>query len=478
MFVSQNFFDSETLPPVIIVGSGPAGMTLGCSLLEKKIPCLILEAGDRDYESDIQDDYIGETSGDIYHSLDITRLRQFGGSSNHWSGWCRPLDAWDFDPVPSLGIPGWPIRKSDLDPYSAKANEILEIPSPIDQRVSDSIFESRFVRSPPVRFGEKYEGLVRTSKYLNVALRTAVTAMYAEDGRIVSLEFVDSSGSVRRISPKFVVLACGGIENSRLLLWSNFVSSQRVVAQPGSLGRYWMEHPHEVVGRVSLSRLIHQRQLPSDLFSVSVTADRLVKHGALNASIRLPYPRDLGLKQRIRKGFCELDPELLELVSSTFGTTARCTDQPLKAVWEQAPDFGNRVALSETSRDSFGKPRSHLIWRKTAQDYRTARVAFELVATHIVRTGAGVVWAAPHLIKLGEYPEDGEIGGHHHMGGTRMSNSAEHGVVDANLKIHGTSNGYVAGSSVFVRGGHANPTYTIVQLSLRLSDHLATKLSS
>ena len=478
MFVDPDFFLSENLPEVVVVGSGPAGMSLGISLADKKIPCLILEAGEREYQPDIQDDYSGEVSGDEYFDLDVTRLRQFGGSSNHWGGWCRPLDDWDFDPVPNLGVPGWPIGKKDLNPYSAKANEILEVTSPVDQTLSETLFEAQIVHSPPVLFSEKYESLVATSKYLSVALGTAVTAMHAEDGQIVKLELVDANGVKRSISPKFVVLACGGIENSRLLLWSNSVSSQRVVAQPNALGRYWMEHPHENVGSADLSRLIHKNPLQKDLFSVSVSPERLIEHNALNAAVRLRYTRDNGLKERLKRELCNIEPELLDLSNSIAGTNANCPSQPVKVVWEQAPDPDNRVVLSENFKDSFGNPSSHLMWRKTAQDYRTARVAFEMVATYIVGTGAGMVRADPHLVEMGGYPETSEIAGHHHMGGTRMSNSPTEGVVDSNLKIYGISNAYIAGSSVFVRGGHANPTYTIVQLSLRLADHLATRLGT
>jgi choline dehydrogenase-like flavoprotein len=67
-------------------------------------------------------------------------------------------------------------------------------------------------------------------------------------------------------------------------------------------------------------------------------------------------------------------------------------------------------------------------------------------------------------------------GGNHHMGTTRMSADPKRGVVDANLKIHTLENLYVGGSSVFATSGHANPTYTIVQLVLRLGDHLAERL--
>ena len=54
-----------------------------------------------------------------------------------------------------------------------------------------------------------------------------------------------------------------------------------------------------------------------------------------------------------------------------------------------------------------------------------------------------------------------------------MATSPELGVVDANCKVFGTENLYVAGSSVFPTGGHANPTLTIVALAIRLGEHLA-----
>ena len=65
------------------------------------------------------------------------------------------------------------------------------------------------------------------------------------------------------------------------------------------------------------------------------------------------------------------------------------------------------------------------------------------------------------------------IGGYHHMGTTRMGADAAQSVVDANLKVHGLANLYMAGSSVFPTGGWVNPTLTILALSFRLADHLA-----
>jgi choline dehydrogenase-like flavoprotein len=59
---------------------------------------------------------------------------------------------------------------------------------------------------------------------------------------------------------------------------------------------------------------------------------------------------------------------------------------------------------------------------------------------------------------------------------TRMSDDPRQGVVDRDCRVHGIANLYVGGSSVFASVGYANPTYSIVQLALRLGDHIGDEL--
>lgn len=64
------------------------------------------------------------------------------------------------------------------------------------------------------------------------------------------------------------------------------------------------------------------------------------------------------------------------------------------------------------------------------------------------------------------------------MGTTRMSDDPKTGVVNGDCRVHECNNLYVAGSSVFATVGWANPTLTIVGLSLRLSEHLKVRLDT
>jgi len=53
-----------------------------------------------------------------------------------------------------------------------------------------------------------------------------------------------------------------------------------------------------------------------------------------------------------------------------------------------------------------------------------------------------------------------------------MATDPSRGVVDANCRVFGTDNLFIATSSTFPTPSFANPVLSIVALSLRLADHL------
>jgi len=141
---------------------------------------------------------------------------------------------------------------------------------------------------------------------------------------------------------------------------------------------------------------------------------------------------------------------------------------------EQAPNPNSRVLLSN-ELDRLGKPRVQLDWRMTALDALTLRRFTEILALEFGRSGHG-------RIMITNDDDDDKLlagvgGDWHHMGTTRMHLDPKQGVVDADCRIHGIANLFIAGSSVFPTGGHSVPTLTIVAMSLRLADHLKSTLS-
>jgi glycine/D-amino acid oxidase-like deaminating enzyme len=113
---------------VCVIGAGPAGITLARRLADAGAEVALMEAGALEITAESQEIYEGEIAGLDYFPLDAARLRFFGGTSNHWGGWCRALDAHDFDPKPFNDLSGWPIGRIDLDPHRAEADRILDLP--------------------------------------------------------------------------------------------------------------------------------------------------------------------------------------------------------------------------------------------------------------------------------------------------------------------------------------------------------------
>src|SRR5262245_41702597 len=97
-----------------VIGAGPAGITCARALAAKNRRVLLIEGGEREASEQSQTLYEGETEGDRYFQLEAARLRYFGGTSNHWAGWCRPLEAFDFEGKTPQRVGRWPIGRSDI----------------------------------------------------------------------------------------------------------------------------------------------------------------------------------------------------------------------------------------------------------------------------------------------------------------------------------------------------------------------------
>jgi choline dehydrogenase-like flavoprotein len=456
-------------PAVCIIGSGPAGISLALQLEKHKIPCLIVEAGGLNYSPESQDAYKGQTIGDKYIGLDLARLRYFGGTSGHWEGWCRPLDAVDFEARVGIKNSGWPIKKKDLDPYSKETESILEIESfPEDIPVNDDLKEVFFNFSPPVRFGDKYQQHIKKSSLIRLLINSPLKDIVPINGKISHINLHSKNKDVQKVSAKHFVLCTGGIENSRILLWSNQLHNGGVVPDAQALGNYWMEHPAYGVADTVLFSFTKMRKKGGMRF-YAPSEDYLRKHNIGNFGLRLLSGENL-VKALIKDGIC-IAPKLFEPLARKVSSELVC-NAALRLTWEQIPVSTNRIELND-EKDATGMPRVNLFWEKQDQDRLSAETAVKLFGTYLAKQDIGRVKVISWLADGKAYPDDDEILSFHHMGGTRMASTPKEGVVDANCKVFGVENLFIGGSSVFPTGGHTNPTYTIVQLALRLGDHIA-----
>jgi choline dehydrogenase-like flavoprotein len=473
--VQISFSDAAQITDIeyCIIGTGPAGLTCALTLAAAGRKVFVAEAGGEDISANSQDLYQGEVIGDPYFSLDTCRLRYFGGTSNHWNGWCRRLDEVDFRGKGHKKIGKWPISKPDLDPYFANAASILEIsPFAEDMELDDTgLKQIAFSLSPPVRFSQKYSEKVRRVQNLALCLNCSFLHFELDGGVVQHAVFSNPSGAFAKVKAKVFVLSAGGIENCRLLAWTNILTGGELVKESKThLGAYWTEHPHFSLGDAIVQRDWRFRSGLAGTQFFAPTEEFMDNNGTLNCGLRLTVNPDPEQGKKLVQDLVLAAPRIAKWVCSNYDSGTLCA-ATLRGAWEQEPTAGNRVSLS-SDKDRFGIPKAILYWRKNDRDLATAKKTAETLGAYLAKNNFGRLRLRDWLLQEGPWPEDDELGGNHHMGGTRMGERPSEAVVDSNLRLFHCSNAYVLGSSVFPSGGHANPTLTIVELALRLAQHL------
>ncbi len=466
----QDDWFRDVIFDVCICGAGPAGITLAVALAGKGRRVALMEAGGLESSLQSQALYRGDNVGLPYYPLDACRVRTFGGTSNHWGGYTRPLDARDFEPHAQHPFSEWPIKKPDLDPYAEATAEILDLPPekpPLDVfGGKEALIEPSVYRVSPMQFGPKYrDGLARSDRisvYLNAnlvdidldpSLRSVSALVFRSYLRDESF----------RVRARQFVICCGGLENARVLLNADRQLPRGIGNHHDVVGRHFCEHLEIPVGRAILAS-------PPDDLNFYLASERLIAdRRCLSFELELlPLERDdsscaLPLAERLSRAMREPD--------------SACFDAIVLAVVGQSVNGDSRVTLSD-KKDRFALKQLELDWRLADIDRYTVKIAAEEMGRAMARHDVGRVRLDPWVTKVDiNVPLSEESGGSsHHMCTTRMSIDPRKGVVDRDCRVHGIENLYIGGSSIFASAGVSNPTYTIVQLALRLGDHLDTLL--
>jgi len=456
-----------------VVGSGPAGMTLALELERDGRSVILLEGGGLDRSDESQDIYKGDVIGDPYYKLDTSRLRYLGGTSGHWGGWCRAFKEGDFQKKEGFEVAHWPIEKKDLDPFLEKALSILEVSQPRNDVMIDSEFgiKETSISLSRVRFGEKYRERLNSSKNVTYATNANLTGLKTDGQRVWSATVTNFAGQSADVKAKHFILAMGGIENSRMLLWCNNQTKGKIVDPRAPLGRYWMEHPGYRIGHALVDFKITKSDyyIPHRLLVLTDAVKR--KLSILSCNIVLEELPSVGTKGLLKDLLC-VAPKVGEWAASLAGKNIVCGAK-LSAGWEQEPIWNNHVKLSATKRDRFGISLTELHWEKTDRDFATLQQSLSQFNEYLMAGNHGRLRLHDWVFGKDAPPTSDDDGAsYHHIGGTRMAHTVNNGVVDSNCRVFGQGNLYVAGSSVFPTGGESNPTLTIVQLSLRLAKHL------
>jgi len=466
-----------------LCGAGPAGITIARILAKHGKKVAIFEGGGLEYSELSQDQYNGKSIGMQYwDGVHSSRLRFFGGTSNHWAGRCAYFDKVDFEQRDYYGLPGWPITREEFLQYFDAACSVLDISREAFQESQlikwngENFRVSDFARSPPTRFGKKYYQELKDSPKIDVYINANLTNINLNNDHNAATSFEIKNYNKKQFSfsAQNYVIALGALENSRVLLNFDKQIPGGIGNQNSMVGRCFMEHLNIQIGNfVADDNPIWQKggiQLnPSeDLIRKLQTGNAVLAFE--RHSTPTSYGRLKLLKQALREMLCKSESATdLARKMVEFDCPG---DGVITTMIEQAPNLNSRISL-DSERDMFGMRRIKLDWQLNANDKHTIRTLGLEAAKSMARHGSARVQLEDFI--LDSTKEIINVDGHaHQMGGTRMSEDPKFGVVNKNSRIHGFKNIFVAGSSVFPIGGGSNPTLNLVMLAERLGHHLTT----
>ncbi|MBD2119882.1 GMC oxidoreductase [Trichocoleus sp. FACHB-262] len=453
-------------------------------------------------------------------------------------GRCGPLEAIDFEKRDGIPYTGWPFDRAYLDPFYQRAQQFSkmgpfayqaedweEAQSPrlpfLEGKVATAIYQFTLRGVFTQEYREELRQADNITTYLNANVLDIETNEVAKT--VTRLQAACLDGDRFWVTAKLFILATGGIENARLMLLADQNQNVGLGNQNDLVGRFFMDHPglsymffpkqrqifnstalydlrrvkgSAIKGKLVLTEevkrrehllnsgaLIHPR--PKGFRSQAVSSLKTLLSSARQAKVP-PQPfKHLGnvvsgadeLALSAYRRFRKIQPILPNDIEGGWSHLPNKEKQfasfQISQMIEQAPNPDSRVMLSD-ERDRLGRRKVKLHWTWHELDVYSVKRTYEILDAELRRSGIGRLESDWQF----EGKDLTDTSAHHHIGTTRMHNDPKQGVVDENCQVHGISNLFVAGSSVFPTGGYVNPTLTIIALALRLADHVKQQMAA
>lgn len=494
---------------ICIIGAGAAGISIALEWINSPYKVILLEGGGFEFDNNVQKLYKGTSSGQNFPPLNASRLHYFGGTTGHWAGFCSPFDEIDFKQRSWVPNSGWPFKREDLDPFYERANKTIQLgpynynlefwqnqlPNMNPLPLNEKVIRTKMWQYNQTRYGNIYKENIIKAK--NIHLYTYANAVDIQtDTNVKEVNQVivkNYTGKTHTVKAKNYIMACGAIQNTRLLLASNSQAKNGLGNDNDLVGRYFMEHIE-----VAVADIYMLKPFATDLYTfnfgitkasgeLAITPEIQEKEQILNGTSSFHLNKDIeneAERMNSWKNFSELQNNLKkeallwkqfeEVAKSGKGNVGKIFQMDIRI--EQAPNPNSRLTLGG-EKDELGVQRAHMNWDLTQLDKRSIRTIHYLIGKELAASGLGRLKLRPHFEDASDttFPENTH-GGNHHIGTTRMDEDPKKGVVNTNCQLHGIHNLYVAGSACFPTAGSPNPTLTIVALSLRLSDFIKEKM--
>ena len=318
--------------------------------------------------------------GDDIDDLRYSRLRQLGGTSGHWGGWCKPIEKWN--------IEKWGLNYNEISNYENETCKILEINQNFKKAKLDKYFNQIEFRYSKVRFAEKYKDEIKKSKYIHLVLNSQVTHFEGDDQTIKNVVVTQNKKSFK-IESNFFILCGGGIENSRVLLWTN-QKSIGLLKKDLPIGKFWMTHPW-ILGGVGFLYKSKIKEILKDNFinhdgpmHISASKELIDEKKILSGAIYMNAKEDTKLYKEIVKDFLCVAPDYGKKIARyIFNKDLKCGDIFMNL--EEFPNVNNRIELDKNELDNNGVPITNLYYKQSIDTLLSMKTILEELGKFFIK---------------------------------------------------------------------------------------------
>jgi hypothetical protein len=497
-----------------IVGAGAAGILLATKLSKKGFKVHLIESGGLNINKEAQNKIVSDNKK-IKDSAINGRKRVVGGTTTKWGGQSLPFEKIDFLYRDWINSSGWPITYEEVNSFYNEANHFMGI----DQygygesllkklNFKNPFFNTTEVEyrlskwAPEPNFYKKYKSEIR-SNYITIYNAMVTSINFSKDKLVSSIKLKNTKKQEYQIKVNNLIIACGGIESTRLLLLN-------MPEKPINLGVGFMEHLHINIGCISTSNLFSFQRLFNTKFHnlrkltarIMVSEELQKEEKLVNCSALFDFlsinelnakSKLYSLLKRIRLksndnnykdpissfNIMKLLQIIISLTKSAFSLIFyRFYYAPdnskinLNVIAEQIPDNQNTITLA-VEKDLHGNKLAEIKWIIPEISWKSIVVFSNKLKYHLESIdGVEVTLNKEIVIENLEYAKYIDPI-YHHMGGCKMSEKPNKGVVNRDLQVWGHPNLYVCSSAVFPTSSHSNPTLTILALACRLANNLS-----
>ena len=520
MYLSENDPTQgvDTEWEVVVIGAGAVGLVAAVSLARAGVKVLLLETGAAE-PGTAQDLNAVSMAGRAHSGALLGRARVVGCTTTLWGGQLTQFVPYDFEARAIMPEAAWPISFTEVESYYGDVAGLLGLdlahlsdasllPASSGAAAPESgceFFFTRWLRES--NLARWFADDLNSRPNLLVAPSCHASELLCADdeSRITGVRVRSRNGVSSDVRARQVVLACGTIEISRLLLLTGRKNPGWAWCANPNIGAFFQDHLDLIIGKVH----VNDKRRFADRFEnlvvrgfkyqpkIRMLGSTLREEGLLNIACSMRFDsrvtEDLqALKQFIkalRNGTTVARPiETLKRIAALnrvwfpliwrylrHRRVLAIADRGISVIahCEQRPMRQSRISLDAARVDRFGDPIAELNWVVDEQLQMKSLQSFAVHLRRFLELTADAELIADPALESGDVRLlSGASDSYHQCGGARMGTSPANGVVDAGCKVFGTRNLYVAGAAVFPCASFANPTYTAMALARRLCDQL------